>query len=218
MCSATAAPDVVQEEVVDVAANQAPPKSVEGEDEVVNAVAAELAAFLLRFNQEEYNTHQPSYFWPLSGPNMSFLSFSVPAEGLPLLNALLEKHGDFTVGFKLGVGTGDFMLHLLCCVLTDMVHSFFETLTETRILDWRSVVRELMSAGFALDFMLDHLRLVAQTLFSRRIKSAVSTLDTQIASLRTSLEALESRRGRLLSASVTVDFPVIAPVSEGLLG
>uniref|UniRef100_A0A2N9F869 Uncharacterized protein n=1 Tax=Fagus sylvatica TaxID=28930 RepID=A0A2N9F869_FAGSY len=212
------APDVVQEEVVDVAANQAPPKSVEGEDEVVNAVAAELAAFLLRFNQEEYNTHQPSYFWPLSGPNMSFLGFSVPAEGLPLLNALLEKHGDFTVGFKLGVGTGDFMLHLLCCVLTDMVHSFFETLTETRILEWRSVVRELMSAGFALDFMLDHLRLVAQTLFSRRIKSAVRTLDTQIASLRTSLEALESRRGRLLSASVTVDFPVIAPVSEGLLG
>lgn len=209
---------MVQEEVVDVAANQAPPKSVEGEDEVVNAVAAELAAFLLRFNQEEYNTHQPSYFWPLSGPNMSFLSFSVPAEGLPLLNALLEKHGDFTVGFKLGVGTGDFMLHLLCCVLIDMVHSFFETLTETRILEWRSVVRELMSAGFALDFMLDHLRLVARTLFSRRIKSAVSTLDTQIASLRTSLEALESRRGQLLSASVTVDFPVIAPVSEGLLG
>ncbi|GMY31320.1 probable folate-biopterin transporter 4 isoform X5 [Fagus crenata] len=27
------------------------------------------------------------------------------------------------------------MLHLLCCVLTDMVHSFFETLTETRILE-----------------------------------------------------------------------------------
>ena len=46
----------------------------------------------------------------------------------------------------------------------------------------------------------------------------MSTLDTQIASLRTSLEALESRRGQLLSASVTVDFPVIAPVSEGLLG
>ena len=61
-----------------------------------------LSSFLARFDLLEFNNLPASHFYSFKSSYGSFLRFSVPVEGLPLLESLLKSHGDFTSGFRGG--------------------------------------------------------------------------------------------------------------------
>ena len=54
--------------------------------------------------------------------------------------------------------------------------------------------------GFAVGFVLDHLREVARTFFTRRVQPAVDAIDTRIEILKNEVADLEGRRECLLSS------------------
>ena len=58
---------------------------------------------------------------------------------------------------------------MLGCVLNDIEHSFIDSISIERILQWRAVIQELISVGFVVEFVLDHLHEVARALFMRRV-------------------------------------------------
>ena len=53
-----------------------------------------------------------------------------------------------------------------------------------RILQWRAAIQELISVGFAVEFILGHLREVARAVFMRRVQPAIDAIDTQIKTLK----------------------------------
>ena len=46
---------------------------------------------------------------------------------------------------------------LLGSVMNDIEHNFIDTVFAKRILQWKAAVQELVSVGFAVEFMLDYL-------------------------------------------------------------
>ena len=61
------------------------------------------------------------------------------------------------------------------------------------------MIQELISMGFAVEFVLDHLRKVARALFMRRVQPAVDAIDARIELLKKEVVDLEGRREHLLS-------------------
>jgi hypothetical protein len=76
--------------------------------------------------------------------------------------------------FKLGIFVRGATLTLLCCVLAQMRNINLEDVTETKILEWKSVVQELIKEGFHLDFMLDHFPRLLETYLAKRIVVGVT--------------------------------------------
>ena len=50
---------------------------------------------------------------------------------------------------------------MLGSVMNDIEHNFVDTVSTERILQWRATIQELISVGFAVKFVLDHLCEVA---------------------------------------------------------
>ena len=149
-----------------------PPVSASGDTVMGDAskVAASdldsrLSSFLARFDLLEFNSLLASHFHVFGSSYGSFLRFSIPVEGLPLLESLLKSHGDFTSGFRGGVFLGNILMELLCAVLVSLRNSSVDSLSEEKLLEWRGVVQDLLEAKFNLSFLLDHLRLLAHMLF-----------------------------------------------------
>ena len=69
-----------------------------------------LLAFLIRFDSLEFNSLLASHIHCFGPPFVSFLRFSVPAEGLPLLEGLFKTHGDFTSKFRGGMFLGNILI------------------------------------------------------------------------------------------------------------
>ena len=107
---------------------------------VVSDPSSGLPAFLARFDSLEFNSFPASRFHRFGPPFGSFLRFSVPAEGLPLLEGLFKAHGDFTSGFKGGVFLGNILMELLSAMWISLWDSFLDSLSEERLLEWRGVV------------------------------------------------------------------------------
>ena len=63
--------------------------------------------------------------------------------------------------FRLGRSAREHFLKMLGCVLNDIKHNFIDTVSAERILQWRAAVQELISVGFAVEFILEHLREIA---------------------------------------------------------
>ena len=99
-----------------------------------------LSSFLARFDLMEFNSLPTSHFYSFGSSYGSFLRFSVPVEGLPLLESLLNSHGDFTSSFKGGVFLGNILMELLCAVLVSLRDSSMDSLSEEKLLEWRGVV------------------------------------------------------------------------------
>ena len=57
------------------------------------------------------------------------------------------------------------MLGYLYAVPLNMQNLIVQPLDEVRLLEWGGVVKELMSADFAIGFMLDHTRHLAHIMF-----------------------------------------------------
>ena len=83
--------------------------------------------------------------------------------------------------------------------MNDIEHNFVDTVSTERILQWRAAIQELISVGFAVEFVLDHLLEVAQAFFMKRVQLVVDAIDTRIESLKKEVADLEGRCKRLLS-------------------
>ena len=90
-------------------------------------------------------------------------------------------------------------LKMLGCMLNDIEHNFIDTISAERILQWRAVVQELISVGFAMEFILEHLREIAQAFFMRRVRPAIEAIDVRIELLKKEVVDLEGLREHLLS-------------------
>ena len=123
------------------------------------------STFLAHFDLLEFKSLPTSHFHHFGSSYGSFLRFSVPMEGLPLLEGLFKRHGDFTSGFRGGVFLGNILMELLCAVLISLRNSSLYSLSEEKLLEWRGVVQELLEAKFSLFFLLEYLRSLAHALF-----------------------------------------------------
>ena len=143
-----------------------------------------LSSFLAHFDLLEFNSLPASHFYSFGSSYGSFLRFSVPVEGLPLLESLIKSHRDFTSGFRGGVFLGNILMELLCAMLVSLRNSSVDSLSEERLLEWRRVVQDLLEAKFNLSFLLDHLRLLAYMLFQRQSSKSI---DVEIAAAEETL-------------------------------
>ena len=101
--------------------------------------------------------------------------------------------------FRLGRSTREHFLKMLRCVLNDIEHNFIDSVSAGRILQWRAVIQELISVGFAVEFILKHLREITRAFFIRRVQPAVEAIDARIELLKKEVADLEGRCERLLS-------------------
>ena len=84
--------------------------------------------------------------------------------------------------------------------MNDIEHNFVDTVSSERILQWRAAVQELISVGFAVEFILDHLYEIARAFFMKKVQPAVDAIDTQIETLNKEVANLKGRRERLLAS------------------
>ena len=61
-----------------------------------------LEGFLEKFAEDEENDKVAANFYPLSNDTLMFQWSEIPAEGQPLLVAIVRKHPHFMTGHKLG--------------------------------------------------------------------------------------------------------------------
>ena len=59
-------------------------------------------------------------------------------------------------------------LKLLGSVMNDIEHNFVDIVSAERILQWRAALQELIRVGFAVEFLLDHLRNIARSFFMKK--------------------------------------------------
>ena len=130
---------------------------------------------------------------------MDFHGFRVPDDCVSHLVMIYSSRGDFMQGFRLGRSAREHFLKMLGSVMNDIEHNFVNTISIERILQWRAAIQELVSVGFAVEFIVDHLREVARSVFMMRVQPAVNAIDTRIEILK-EVADLESRHERLLSS------------------
>ena len=106
----------------------------------VSTLGSGLPAFLARFDSLEFNSLPASHFHRFKPSFGSFLFFSMPVKGLPLLEGLFKAHRDSTSGFRGGIFLGNILMELLCAVLVSLRDSSLNSLSEERLLEWRGVV------------------------------------------------------------------------------
>ena len=88
---------------------------------------------------------------------------------------------------------------MLGCVLNDIEHNFIDYVSAGKILQWRAAVQELISVGFVVEFILEHLREIARDFFMRRVRPAVEAIDARIELLKKKVADFEGHRELLLS-------------------
>ena len=126
---------------------------------------SEAAAFFAHFDQPEVNDLNPTDFCGSRPPYVDFHGFKVPEDYASHLVAVYSSHGDFMQGFHLGYSAREHFLKMLRSMINDIEHNFVNTISTKRILRWRAAIQELISMGFAMEFILDHLREIARALF-----------------------------------------------------
>ena len=143
------------------------------------AVPDDVASFFVRFDQPEVNDLGTADFWAFGPPYVDFYGFRVPEDCAPHLVILYSRHGDFIREFRLGRSSREHFLRMLGCVLNDIEHNFIDSVSAGKILQWRATVQELISVGFAVEFILEHLREIARAFFMRRVRPAVEAIDAR---------------------------------------
>ena len=128
-----------------------------------------VAAFFTRFDQSKVNDLGLVEFWGSGPPYVDFHGFQVPEDCVSHLVIIYSSRGDFMQGFCLGHSAKEHFLRMLRSVMNDIEHNFVDTVSTERILQWRAAIQELISVGFAMEFVLDHLHKVARAFFIRRV-------------------------------------------------
>uniref|UniRef100_A0A2N9IAV8 Aminotransferase-like plant mobile domain-containing protein n=1 Tax=Fagus sylvatica TaxID=28930 RepID=A0A2N9IAV8_FAGSY len=195
---------------MNIVERDAPVSIVEKND--FDLIQGDFGSFLSRLNETRANLRIASHFWSFSKAKENFLHFSVPAEATPLLEKLLLKHGNFMGGFKLGTGFGDFLLALLAAVLMDIHHTLFDLLGEGELFEWMDAVRDLMTIGVAVGFLLHHIRNFSEMWFTQKAKrKQLTSLSSKIAKMEEELLTLKSEWEKLcaaIPATPTADMPL----------
>ena len=86
-----------------------------------------LEEFLEKFGEDEENDKVATDLYPFSSDTVMFQWSEIPAEGQPLLAAIVKKHPHFMAGCKLGASLRKSRLQLLVAVLLDMQHTKLES-------------------------------------------------------------------------------------------
>ncbi|KAK9983660.1 hypothetical protein SO802_033185 [Lithocarpus litseifolius] len=151
---------------------------------------SEAAAFFTRFDQ-------PKGSGP---PYVDFHDFRVPKDHASHLEAIYGSHGDFIQGFRLSRFAREHFLKLLGSVMNDIGHKFVNIVSTEKILQWRATVQELVSVGFAVEFILNHLHEIAQAFFMKKVQPTIDVTNTRIEALRKEVVDLEARNELILSS------------------
>ncbi|XP_065635828.1 uncharacterized protein LOC136070178 isoform X1 [Quercus suber] len=184
-----------------------PPLTVLSQFEVVSNSttipnpASEATAFFARFDQPEVNDLGPADFWGSGPPYIDFHCFRIPEDCSSQLVTIYSNRGDFMHGFRLDCSAREHFLRMLGSVLNDIKHNFVDTVSIERILQWNAAVQELVSVGFAVKFILDHLREIARAVFMRTVQPDVDAINSRLEILRKEVVDLEDRRERLISST-----------------
>ena len=166
----------------------------------ISDLMSEAAAFFTRFDQPEVNDLGPAEFWG-SGPLfVDFHGFRVAEDCVSHLATIYSSRGDFMQGFRLSRSPREHFLRMLRSIMNDIEHNFVDTVSTERILQWRAAIQELISVGFAMEFVLDHLCEVARAFFIKRVQPTVDVINAQIEILKKEVADLEDCRERLLSS------------------
>ena len=176
-----------------------------------------LPTFLARFDLLEFNSLPANHFHHFGPSYGSFLYFSVPVEGLPLLDGLFKRHGDFTSGFRGGVFLGNIVMELLCAVLISLKDSLLDSLSKEKLLEWRGVVQDLLEAKFNLSFLLEYLHPLAHALFQRQASRSIDAVEEALARAHKTLQDLKIKRQRVLSSSVVLAISLDGSLLAGLI-
>ena len=129
----------------------------------------EAAALFARFDQSEINDLDPTDFWGSGPPYVDFHGFKVPQDCVSHLEVVFSNRGDFMQGFHLGRSAREHFLKLLGSIMNDIEHNFVDTVSFERILQWRAAVQQLISMGFSVEFILDHLCEIARAFFMKKV-------------------------------------------------
>nr|POF10200.1 hypothetical protein CFP56_14140 [Quercus suber] len=119
---------------------------------------SEVATFFTHFDQPEVNDLDLVDFWSSEPPYVDVHGFRVPEDYASHLVAVYSSCGELMQGFHLGRSAREHFLKMLGSVMNEIEHNFVDTVYTERILQWRAVIQELVSVGFAVEFILDHLR------------------------------------------------------------
>ena len=147
----------------------------------------------------EVNDLGPAEFWASGPPYVDFYGFRVPEDCVSHLMMIYSSHGNFMQGFRLGHSARKHFLKMLGCMLNNIEHNFIDTVSAERILQWRAAVQELISVGFAVEFILEHLCEIARAFFMRRVRPAIKAIDVRIELLKKEVADLEGRHEHFLS-------------------
>ena len=116
---------------------------------------------------------------------------------------------------------GNILMELLCAVLVSLRNSSVDSLSKEKLLEWRGVVQDLLEAKFNLSFLLDHLRLLAHTLFQRQssksIDIEIAAVEEALARAHKVLQDLKVKRQRILSTLTVPVIPSDASLLAGLI-
>ena len=180
-----------------------------------------LLAFLACFDCLEFNILPASHFHCF-GPHFgNFLRFSMPVEGLPLLEGLFKIHGDFTSGFRGGVFLGNILMVLFCAMLIFLRDSFLDSLFEERLLEWKGVVQDLIEAKFNLSFLLEYLHSLAHVLFQRKVSKDLNVeivaAEEALARAYKALQDLKVKKQLVLSSLTVLAIPSGGSLMTGLM-
>ena len=168
-----------------------------------------LPAFLTRFDFLKFNSLLTSHLHRFGLPFINFLQFSVPAEGLSLLEGLLRVHGVLTSGFRGDVFLGNILMELLCVVLVSLKDTSLNSLSKRRPLEWRGggVMQDLIEARLNLSFLLEYLWSLAHALFQRKasrdLEVEIAVAEEALARAHKVLQDLKIRKQQAFSSLAT---------------
>jgi hypothetical protein len=156
----------------------------------ISTVPTKILGFFREFDRVIVSQYRPQHFWVFDRAEVEFHGFWVPRDRVQFLEAMWKKYGNFIAYFKLGVFVRGSMLTLLCCVLAKMRNTNLDDVTKAKILEWKSIVQELMKEGFYLDFTLDHLREVVRDMFGKKLVAKLKALEARISAVKSALKAV----------------------------
>ena len=148
-----------------------------------------LEKFLKKFAKDEENEKVATDFHPLSSNTVMFQRSEIPAEGQPLLAAIIRKHPYFMARCKLGVLLRKSGLQLLVAVLLDMQRTKLESSNLQKVLEWKNALKDLLFMKFGVQFILDKIRAAVETCIVRddAFTMKIANLEREIAEKRAEL-------------------------------
>ena len=164
-----------------------------------------LEEFLEKFAKDEENEKVAADFYPLSSDTIMFKWSEIPAEGQPLLAAIVRKHPHFMAGCKLGASLRKSGLQLLIAVLLDMQCIKLESSNLKRALEWKNALKDLLFIKFGVQFILDKIRATGEAIITRDDELIVKIVDLEkeTAAKRVELSLLLSLRDEIMRSLST---------------